>query len=95
MEEKNFSRKEFYNLAWGQPMSKLAKIFNIDPQILKDICEENKIPLPNTGYWSKVRFNKKVVKTANNDHNIPPSPEKNEHSQINHKMLIYFPLHKI
>ena len=35
MEENNFSRKELYDLVWDQPLSKLAKIFNIDPQSLK------------------------------------------------------------
>tara|TARA_R100001369_G_scaffold92610_1_gene138699 strand:+ start:2641 stop:2916 length:276 start_codon:yes stop_codon:yes gene_type:complete len=64
MKENSFSRKELYNLVWDQPISKLAKMFNIEPQILKDICSENKIPLPNRGYWSKVRFKKKVVKTS-------------------------------
>ena len=64
MEENKFSRKELYNLVWDQPISKLAKMFNIDPQCLKDICAENNIPLPNRGYWSKVRFNKNVVKTT-------------------------------
>jgi hypothetical protein len=64
MKENNFSRKELYNLVWDQPIGKLAKIFNIDTQSLKDICGENKIPLPNRGYWSKIKFNKKVVKTS-------------------------------
>jgi hypothetical protein len=64
MKENNFSRKELYNLVWEQPISKLAKMFNIEPQSLKDICVENKIPLPYRGYWSKVRFSKKVDKTS-------------------------------
>lgn len=46
MKENNFSRKELYNLVWEQPISKLANMFNIEPQSLKDICVENKIPLP-------------------------------------------------
>ena len=64
MKENNFSRTELYNLVWDHPISKLAKTFNLDPQRVKDICVENKIPLPYRGYWSKVRFKKKVVKTS-------------------------------
>ncbi|MCG2460839.1 hypothetical protein K8352_08765 [Flavobacteriaceae bacterium F89] len=78
MKEKNFTRKELYDLVWEQPMCKLAKKFKIEPQRLKEICEENEIPLPNSGYWSKVRFNKEVIKTQ-----LPKI--KNDNSQINLK----------
>jgi len=62
MEKTALTRKELYDLVWSQPIGKLAKKYKVEPQRLKEICTENKIPLPNRGYWSKVRFNKKVVK---------------------------------
>lgn len=76
MDEKNITRKELYHLIWDQPISKLSTKFKIEPQKLKDICGEKKIPVPTRGHWSKVRFNKEVVK--------PPLPEiENNNSQIN------------
>lgn len=58
-----FTRKEVYELVWKQPLTQLSKILQVEPQRVKEICIENKIPLPTKGYWSKVRFNKKVDKT--------------------------------
>ncbi|SDL60074.1 hypothetical protein [Kriegella aquimaris] len=78
MENSILNRQELYHLVWDQPISKLAKKFKIEPKRLKDICIENEIPLPNRGYWSKVRFNKKVDKT--------PLPKiENDHYPINLK----------
>ncbi|MFX0555630.1 hypothetical protein ACOCEA_02470 [Maribacter sp. CXY002] len=76
MDEKTFNRQELFELVWNEPLNKLAKKFNIEPQSLKDICTENNIPLPTLGFWSKVKFNKKVVK--------PTLPKiKNEDPKIN------------
>lgn len=78
MDKTLLTRQQLYNLIWKQPLSQLAKRFNVEPQRLKEICAENEIPLPNRGYWSKVRFNKKVVE--------PPLPLiKNSNSKINLK----------
>jgi len=62
VDKKIYTRQQLYTLVWNEPLSKLATKFNIENQYLKDICLENNIPLPTRGYWSKVRFNKKVVK---------------------------------
>ena len=78
MEKTTLARQELYDWVWSQPISKLAKKFETEPEGLKEICIENEIPLPNRGYWSKVRFNKKVVKT--------PLPKiENSDSHINLK----------
>ncbi|TLP79240.1 hypothetical protein [Maribacter sp. ACAM166] len=62
MDKKIYTRQELYDLVWNQPLTKIAVKFNIELHTLKDICAENKIPLPTRGYWSKVRFHKKVIK---------------------------------
>ncbi len=78
MDKSSLTREQLYKLVWKEPFSRLSKSFNIESQRLKEICIENEIPLPNRGYWSKVRFNKKVVKT--------PLPKiENGDSQINLK----------
>jgi hypothetical protein len=76
MDKKIYTRQELYDLVWNQSLTKLAPKFHIEPHGLKEICVENEIPLPTRGYWSKVRFNKKVVK--------PTLPKiESEHPKIN------------
>ena len=82
MELKKLQEKNYTILIWGQPISKLSTKFKMEPQKLKDICGEKKIPLPARGHWSKVRFNKEVVKPPlpkiehnNSQINIDPSPK--------------------
>ncbi|MDO6605206.1 hypothetical protein [Arenibacter palladensis] len=43
-------------------MSKLAVQFDISYSRLKNICKKSNIPLPNNGYWQKIKYGKKVVK---------------------------------
>lgn len=57
---KVLSRKEFYDLVWSNPLSKLSKVYSLSHNELKKICIENKIPLPQNGYWQKLRFGKMV-----------------------------------
>ena len=76
MDKKIYTRKELYELVWNYPLIELATKFNIETQYLKDICLENKIPLPTRGYWSKVKFNKEIEK--------PTLPRiKNKNTKIN------------
>tara|TARA_R110001606_G_scaffold394276_2_gene565027 strand:+ start:902 stop:1978 length:1077 start_codon:yes stop_codon:yes gene_type:complete len=76
MDKKIYTRQELYDLVWNQSLTKLATKFHIEPHRLKEICAENEIPLPTRGYWSKVRFNKKIVK--------PTLPKiENENPKIN------------
>ncbi|WP_437371101.1 hypothetical protein [Maribacter litoralis] len=56
------TRKDLYDLVWSKSISAIANDFQIKPHKLREICQENKIPLPERGYWSKLRFKKKVVK---------------------------------
>ncbi|WP_291867932.1 hypothetical protein [Maribacter sp.] len=63
MEKFILTREELYDLVWSKSISAIAKEFQIEPQRLKEICEENDIPLPSRGHWSKVRFHKKVEQT--------------------------------
>ena len=57
------SRKELYEKVWSVPLSQLCKEYNLSDNGLRKICIKQDIPLPISGYWSKVRFGKKVIKT--------------------------------
>ncbi len=55
-----FNREELYDLVWSKPLTTLAKEFAYSDNGLRKICIKHNIPLPKSGYWSKVKFNKKV-----------------------------------
>jgi hypothetical protein len=61
MKPKQFTREELYNLLWKEPLSRVAKKYGITDKILKKACMEMNIPLPDAGYWSKLKFGKVVV----------------------------------
>ena len=60
MEEIKFTRKELYDLVWSSPLSVLAKKYNISDNGLRKNCIKMNIPLPETGYWQKLRYGKTV-----------------------------------
>ena len=60
MEEIKFTRKELYDLVWSSPLSILARKYNISDNGLRKICIKMNIPLPETGYWQKLRYGKTV-----------------------------------
>ena len=59
---KTFTRQELYDLVWSKPLSTIVKEFDISYSTIKDIYTKNNIPCPDSGYWSKLKFNKEVVK---------------------------------
>lgn len=68
------TRKELYDLVWSTPVIHIAKEYGFSDNGLRKICKKYNIPLPNSGYWSKLKFNKKVVKTK--------LPKQNDDPQI-------------
>lgn len=56
------TREELYDLVWNNPLSKLAKQYNLSDNGLRKVCKKLEIPLPKNGYWQKIQFNKKVIK---------------------------------
>ena len=63
MEKLVFTREELYNLVWSEPMSRLAKKYNISDNGLRKICKKHSIPMPQLGHWQKIQYGYKVVKT--------------------------------
>lgn len=67
---KQLSREELYDLVWSKPLTHIIKDYAYTLHGLQGICRENNIPLPINGYWSSIRFNKKVNKAQ-----LPPSED--------------------
>ncbi|MEX0997814.1 MAG: hypothetical protein WDZ45_12250 [Flavobacteriaceae bacterium] len=76
MKSKTFTREELYNLVWQKPLTHIAKELGYSDNGVRKVCLKHNIPLPKAGYWSKLKYNKKVTKTP-----LPKS--KNETSEIN------------
>ena len=64
MEPKKITRKQLYDLVWSKPMTALGKEFGYSDTALRKKCIKHNIPMPERGYWSKLKFNKKVKKPS-------------------------------
>jgi hypothetical protein len=62
MENTILTRQELYDLVWENPLSKLAKKYNLSDNGLRKVCKKLDIPLPKNGHWQKIQYNKKVSK---------------------------------
>ncbi|WP_187269604.1 hypothetical protein [Flagellimonas hymeniacidonis] len=58
----SLSRKEVYDLIWSTPITIIIKQYFLSISDIKKICKKYNIPLPERGYWSKIRFGKSVDK---------------------------------
>jgi hypothetical protein len=58
------SRQELYDLAWREPMLRIAERFGVSSSYLARVYTELKVPRPGPGYWAQREFGK-----------APPQPE--------------------
>jgi hypothetical protein len=49
-----FTRVQFFELVWSEPMTKLAAKLHISDVAIKKICVRHEIPVPGLGYWAKI-----------------------------------------
>lgn len=56
------TRKELYDLVWLKPITKLTLEYAITADGIKKVCKQFNIPIPQNGYWSKIKFNKLIEK---------------------------------
>ena len=68
MAGKTVSRQELYDEIWTISASKAATKYEISYSRFLKICRENNIPIPPSGYWTKLQCGKPVEKTP-----LPPS----------------------
>jgi hypothetical protein len=59
---KMFAREELYETVWSESISSLAKKYKVSDYALRKVCKRMNIPLPNNGYWSKLKYNKPAEK---------------------------------
>ncbi|TQO38678.1 hypothetical protein GQ41_3338 [Arenibacter algicola] len=60
MKTKAITRKALYDLIWEKSLRKVAQQINVKSHKLKNICVEEDIPTPPTGYWIKIKHGKTV-----------------------------------
>lgn len=61
MKQEIFTREELHKLVWSEPMSSIAKKYEISDNGLRKICRRMNIPFPQFGYWQKIRHGKKEL----------------------------------
>jgi hypothetical protein len=62
MQSTTVHRDDLYRGAWENPMSILAKSYNISDVALAKICRKLKIPVPPRGYWARIRSGHRMNK---------------------------------
>lgn len=60
MDTKEFSRQELYEIIWTNPITTTSEKYKISTSQIRKACLEMGIPLPDAGYWSKIKYGKKV-----------------------------------
>lgn len=56
--EQHFRRQQLYDLVWSEPLTLLAPRFGMSDVALAKICKRNGIPVPQRGYWAKLKAGK-------------------------------------
>lgn len=59
---RRFTRQELYELVWSEPMAQLARKFGLSDVGLSKACRRISIPVPERGYWAKLRAGKQVTR---------------------------------
>jgi hypothetical protein len=62
METIELTRKELYDIVWSTTLSKLTQQYAYTNDGIKKLCKQFEIPMPDSSYWSKLKFNKKFKK---------------------------------
>ncbi len=62
-ESRKITRTELYNKVWTIPMQKLADEFGFSDVGLAKLCKRHQIPVPGRGYWARLQFGQKPMRT--------------------------------
>lgn len=55
-----WNREALYELVWSRPMTDIAKEYAISDVGLRKACLKIQVPVPQTGYWAKIRNGQEV-----------------------------------
>ena len=79
MDGNTISRQKLYDEIWTISARKVAEKYEIAYARFLKICSENSIPIPPSGYWTKLQFGKPVEKIplpASKNQTVVLAPEK-------------------
>lgn len=96
MEEKaglNCSRKELYDKVWNEPLTKIAKEYDISYSKLRETCKTHNIPVPPNGYWMKLKYakptnQKPLIGNHNVEIRIAPNLPKLDKNKLPEKLKV-------
>ena len=74
-----YDREKLYKEIWLEPMSILAKRYNVSDVYLARVCRLLRVPLPGRGYWAK----RSAGKAAKKRPPLPPLPGEREKQVTN------------
>ena len=57
-----YDRQTLYKEVWEEPVTKVAQKYGVSDTIIRRVCKSQDIPIPNRGYWAKLRAGKPVTK---------------------------------
>lgn len=57
-------REVLYNEVWAEPVTTVAKRYNMSDNGLRKHCRRLGIPLPPPGYWARIAAGQKIPKPA-------------------------------
>src|ERR1700733_11954397 len=60
---RKITRTELYDKVWSVPMQKLAVEFGLSGRGLAKLCDRHQIPVPGRGYWARLQFGQKPVRS--------------------------------
>jgi hypothetical protein len=80
---REFTRKELYDLIWSQPMRTVAATLGISDVALAKQCRKAEIPVPNRGHWARKQAGKSTVQVALPPR-LPGAPDRVGGSAYNH-----------
>jgi hypothetical protein len=49
------TRAELYAFVWAEPLSAVAKRYNLSDDAFRRVCIQLSIPLPRANHWTKVQ----------------------------------------
>jgi hypothetical protein len=54
------NRETLYDEVWREPMTTVAKRYNVSSSYLARVCEQFRVPRPGRGYWRQLKVGQKV-----------------------------------
>ena len=63
MNNEAWNRENLYEEVWSEPLTKVAKRYNMSDVAIAKACRKLKIPLPGRGYWARVAAGEKIKPT--------------------------------